>query len=78
MRVKLLKKCTVGKPPRARRIGWVGEVEDDEAKALVQVGYAKETKEELTVEPSATVAGEFDGERKAEKAKGDAPNNKAK
>jgi hypothetical protein len=61
MRIKLKQKVMVGTPSAVRAKGWVGEVDNDEAKALVAVGYAVETKDALTDEaPAAAAAAEVE------------------
>ena len=42
MNIKLLKHCMVGNTVQKK--GWIGEVKDDEGKALIAVGYAAEHK----------------------------------
>lgn len=56
MRIKLLKKCIVGKVMVALAAGTVIDAEDQEAKALISVGYAKATNADLTENPYAGAA----------------------
>lgn len=49
-RIKLLRKCLVGTNPRPKSVGWIGDVDQQEAIGLIAVGYAKETKDEPTKE----------------------------
>lgn len=51
MRIKLKSKVMLGSKVRSKN--WVGEVDNDEAKALIAVGYAAETKEDCTDEEPA-------------------------
>lgn len=51
MRIKLLKMVQVGKVQFALNPGTVIDADDQEAKALIMVGYAKETSEKLTDDP---------------------------
>lgn len=45
MRIKLLQTVTLKGHEKAVKAGWEGEHDDEEAKALINVGYAKEIKE---------------------------------
>ena len=49
-RIKLLRKCLVGTDPRPKPVGWVGDVAQAEAIGLTAVGFAKETKDDLSKE----------------------------
>ena len=49
-RIKLLRKCLVGTNPHPKSVGWIGDVDQQEAIGLIAVGYAKETKDEPTKE----------------------------
>jgi hypothetical protein len=91
MRIKLTKVVTVGEKSRTRPIGWVGEVDDAEGRALVAIGYAKETTAECSIDTpdpydvradeAAASLGDvpsiYDADD-ADKAKSNAPQNKAK
>ena len=75
MRIKLKKKGLIGSPNQLRAKGWVGEIADDEAKALIAVGYAAESKEACTPEGEAPAA-EVTEDKKVTKAKTNPPETK--
>lgn len=80
MKIKLTKAVLLSNNVKADKVGSIHDVEDDQAKALINIGYASEYKGkgEVTAPVGATTQVADDMTDAERKAMADAPENKAK